>query len=644
MTTDRSSLLADLVRLRSRCDEAAERLLHEHGPAIEAYREEVSAAVGDALRRLRGSVDELTGGNRLCLEVADQTRDYVEWLQWTFWDLPYFALPARPEPDRFRHAVASCGLVYLSARLLDDLIDRHFFYRGRRSTLLAELGESQGEGRRSERLSMLAALLLCFEGLHRLAAGLEEDPAQPVDSETAAQMLRQVLAASSGAVIGAILEHSPAESWDEEYYQRLVELKNVSYWRCLYAAIDPGFTSPLYPFLVDYYGVAQKLNDIQDHAEDEARGQPNLVSILRSRSSAPPAGDEGDETSAEPTSAALERVLAEDFLRLGRKAQDLPEPERHIARLKLGEYLQEAHRLGLFSAPGSEEAAEAEQPEPLELVWDSALDEFVEKVGPDALEDVDCPVCGGAERSLLLRKRGFALQRCAACSHVFVSPRLREVHTTRLAEELDGSRDPFLDIQRIFGGYLCQLLREWATGPRLLDIGFGLGALLRTARAYGFEVHGIEASRALTERLRPFLGGRLEHSRAGDVDLPWGSFDVVVMSHVVEHLPDPRPALAKVRRAVNEDGILYVAVPDLDSLHFRVFGKRWEAITPVSHCQYFNESSLTRLLESSGFEVLTRVEHPAFRRQRVPSWMRLFRQLGGNESGELALLARAKEE
>jgi hypothetical protein len=85
--------------------------------------------------------------------------------------------------------------------------------------------------------------------------------------------------------------------------------------------------------------------------------------------------------------------------------------------------------------------------------------------------------------------------------------------------------------------------------------------------------------------------------------------------------------------------VLYAAVPDIGSLQFRVFGKYWDAINPMVHMQYFNEASLSRLLRDSGFVKLERVKFPPLPRSMKPKWMQLFRDLGGDESGEFTMVA-----
>ena len=69
-------------------------------------------------------------------------------------------------------------------------------------------------------------------------------------------------------------------------------------------------------------------------------------------------------------------------------------------------------------------------------------------------------------------------------------------------------------------------------------------------------------------------------------------------------------------------------------------GKTWDVVSPLAHLQYFNEASLSKLLTSCGFEALERIQHPELPRELTPKWMRLMRRLGGDESGELAMLAR----
>jgi SAM-dependent methyltransferase len=490
-------------------------------------------------------------------------------------------------------------------------------------------------------MTILAGLLLCFHGLSRFV-----HPAQPHLSE----MLHPVVQAVQRTVIGAIMENSEPDTWDRAYYDRLVELKNVEYWRSLYACVDPTYASPLYPFLEKYYTLAQYLNDVQDFAEDQARGQPNLLSLYLAHEGepagqyTPPVNGAGAEHVADVAPADAQAFLAQVFFELDAMAEKLPAPERLIAQLKLHESLTAAQRYGLFGAMG-EDARDGDGREDwadIRLDWHATAADVVARAGSQALVETHCGVCGATERSYLFRKDGFAYHRCVECSHIYVSPRISadlQVHIGDMVD-LSEERDIYLDVQKLYASSLCNLLRSQAPGRRLLDIGFGSGYLAELAQAYGFEVFGVDSSSAKVDALWPRWGHRLLQVVIGRDEIPWHSFDVVIMSHVIEHLPDPRATLLEVHNLMNPGGLLYVAVPDVDSLPFHIFGKRWDVINPLVHFQYFNRDSLERLLRSCGFAGLEQVEHPQKPSMLASNWDRLMRELTGSESTELSLLAR----
>jgi SAM-dependent methyltransferase len=591
---------------------------------VESYRDEITAGLADALERFQQSAAAITGGDPTTADLAAQTAGYVQWMQWALWDLPAFAAAIAPPRARFRRAAAACGFLYLAFRIVDDVLDRHYLYRERRPTLLATFTESHGHGHVSEAMTVLAAFLLCFDGLEALLAD---------DDAASIATLRQAVRAARRAILGAILERSDAGAWTRERYERLIALKNVEYSRVLAAAVDPDGSSPLQPFLTTYYALAQRLNDVQDHSADDARGQPNFLTVLRASRPA------GDDTSSTMTLAA--DAIGRDFIALDSLLETMPAAERSVAALKLGESLDEAFRLGLFGGAERSQAASPLAAASSGLAWDSPAEEVVERLGPDALEDVGCAVCGSRDARLLFRKDGFAYRRCAACSHVYVSPRVTSEVQARIAQEMDGLfDDPFLDVQRIQAESLCRVLERSAHGPHLLDVGFGRGYLMHMAHAHGFEAYGADHSPALIDALRPVFGRRLARATLGDGPLPWSGFDVLVLSHVLEHLMDPAAALGEARKVLNADGLLYVAVPDIGSVQFRVFGKRWNAISPIVHPQYFTEASLRRLLGDAGFDVLARVDHGPEPPVVATPATRLFRALGGTETGELALLCR----
>ena len=341
----------------------------------------------------------------------------------------------------------------------------------------------------------------------------------------------------------------------------------------------------------------------------------------------------------------VENILAEEFLKIEQMANGLPPLDRLVARTKINDSLEQAFQLGLF-IPVAEKTAESQHHDtkavPLKLQWYSEIHEIIERVGPNVLEHTDCPVCSSNQRKALFQKQGFSFHRCIECSHIYPSPGINLDLQIQMARELDpmDKEDELLQIQKIYAPFICELIRSRSSGHRLLDIGFGGGYLMELCRAYGFEAYGIDGSAAHVERLKPHFGKHVRQVIAGRDKIPWNSFDVVIMSHILEHLKDPEAVLKEVLEIMNPGGLLYIAVPDMDSVQFRIYGKSLDTINPLVHFQYFNQASLSRLLIDCGFHDSERIQKPFIPEEIAPRYMSLMRDLGGNDSGELDMIAK----
>ena len=183
-----------MAELQRACAAARTELSARFENEIEGHRAVIAEGVARFVDDFKRDLSHTSGGNPFCVELAEKTCEYIDWLQWTFWDLPFYALAQRVTADRLARAVKTCGMAYLSARIVDDVIDRHFSYKGRHGTLLEMFESSRLSHQRAESLTTLAGLLVCFSGLSLLAE--DEDPACRI-------MLREVLASLRRTTIGA---------------------------------------------------------------------------------------------------------------------------------------------------------------------------------------------------------------------------------------------------------------------------------------------------------------------------------------------------------------------------------------------------------------------------------------------------------
>jgi SAM-dependent methyltransferase len=145
-------------------------------------------------------------------------------------------------------------------------------------------------------------------------------------------------------------------------------------------------------------------------------------------------------------------------------------------------------------------------------------------------------------------------------------------------------------------------------GRRMLEIGVGTGSFLQEARERGFEVLGCDLSQAICERVKrerglPMYCGRLA-TLAGK-----GSFDVVVMNHILEHVSDPVAFLRDVNRLLRPDGVAHIAVPNIACLESGLPG--WTSFEPY-HLTYFKPETLKRAVIASGFSIEREETHESF--------------------------------
>lgn len=134
---------------------------------------------------------------------------------------------------------------------------------------------------------------------------------------------------------------------------------------------------------------------------------------------------------------------------------------------------------------------------------------------------------------------------------------------------------------------------------RILDVGCASGHLLALLAERGFsDVQGIDPSPSAVATAKA-RGGR---ATVGDLDsLPadLGTFDVVVVTHVLEHLGRPREALARLRDLVRPGGLVYAEVPDAS--RYADFLVEPFVDVNVEHVNHFSPQHLDELMRRSGF-------------------------------------------
>jgi len=240
---------------------------------------------------------------------------------------------------------------------------------------------------------------------------------------------------------------------------------------------------------------------------------------------------------------------------------------------------------------------------------------------PEGYERADCPACGSSDAALFAaspRKEGmlhWRRVRCGGCGLVYSDPvasagTIKRFYERGFAEVYSYyvRQEERAGFRRMFKRQLDMLEKLGASG-RLLEVGCSGGYFLELARTRGWGAFGIEASPELAECARK-RGLEVQTGAFADVTVPDGAFDVVRMSHVLEHIRDIKGALSKARGALRAGGLVAISEPNLNFVYgvvvrgvMRVLGRVPHLPSHHSHTCDFTAKVLGLVLADCGFEV-----------------------------------------
>ena len=170
------------------------------------------------------------------------------------------------------------------------------------------------------------------------------------------------------------------------------------------------------------------------------------------------------------------------------------------------------------------------------------------------------------------------------------------------------------------------LTAEWFTAYmgkqslRVCELGCGSGALLEKLSSLGHDVVGVEpdpaARRVAVERGLRVLEGTAESM------LPFATeaFDVVIMSHVLEHCRDPIQAVRNASSLLIQGGMLVIETPNNAAIGLQKAGVTWYWLDVPRHLNFFTTRSLRLICESQGLKSQD-IEFCGYTRQFSEDWI-----------------------
>jgi len=261
-----------------------------------------------------------------------------------------------------------------------------------------------------------------------------------------------------------------------------------------------------------------------------------------------------------------------------------------------------------------------------------------------------CPVCASGDCTLHLTLTDrmfvttdavFPLVRCSGCGLLRLHPQPDAAtldaaygpgYTPHERSGLSGRAKSWLERRSV------RKLQRYLAAPRaVLDVGCATGDLLLAIRDTGNpNVTGVETGHDAAEVAR----ARGLDVRIGDLQdaaFADAAFDTVILSHTIEHVPDPAATLAEVARVLRPGGALILWLPNVESIEARLLRSYWIGYDAPRHLTTFGVSTLRNALARAGLTVAD-VRHEAvglewawalrlFARDRLPAAEPLLRRL-----------------
>ena len=232
--------------------------------------------------------------------------------------------------------------------------------------------------------------------------------------------------------------------------------------------------------------------------------------------------------------------------------------------------------------------------------------------------DTACPACGGKGESHY-SVNGFKHRICRDCMTMWCSPRPTEnliedyysyseatKYWTELLLQTNSDRQNLQHQLRVDD--IVKKIKKHRNKESLLplavDMGAGSGAfasLLEKSNYFG-RVIAVDFDHDCCQ----FCNHLGLETKQGSVEvLEDKSINIITMNDLIEHLFDPREFLLKCRKKLTDNGYLFIACPNGQGFDFQIMKEKTVNITPPEHLNYFNPYSISLLLESVGFNIIS---------------------------------------
>lgn len=230
-------------------------------------------------------------------------------------------------------------------------------------------------------------------------------------------------------------------------------------------------------------------------------------------------------------------------------------------------------------------------------------------------ETIDCCICRGRDFEPLTEKDRYGLKMpvkiCLSCGLIQTNPRMdqasySEFYNSEYRSLYVGEPRPSLPFfydQYSRGRAVVRYVRDLLPRDGLVfEVGCGAGGILFAFREEGYAVQGIDLGAEYLEYGRENFALDLREASLHETDFSCKPA-LIIYSHVLEHILDLPRELKRLKEILGENGLLYIEVPGIKNIPQAYAGDLLEYLQNA-HTYHFTLRTLTRLVESQGFELI----------------------------------------
>ena len=156
------------------------------------------------------------------------------------------------------------------------------------------------------------------------------------------------------------------------------------------------------------------------------------------------------------------------------------------------------------------------------------------------------------------------------------------------------------DSQFISASYKFKLINDLfpeKINCKLLEIGCGAGGILSYFRSKGFDCYGMDYQ---NEHLTYAEKNKIKtYDNLNKIN---GKFDIIILSHVIEHMTSFKEIFAKCKLLLNKNGIIYIEVPSVESISYH-YDYTLLNFLHIGHVTHFTKKTFTNFLKLYGFKI-----------------------------------------